>query len=1020
MAQATAAAYTVPAREAFQDPVACWAVLGPYMRAQLKSLQCLVLDRMHAVLNWRIAAVKIPGRITALAEFEDFAMRLLHPVLVDSELPFMEVVRLMTFTSDEETSVDVPFRASELDATFMVDSAHSDDFARTLARGGPDAAMLMGYGTHHHQHVTATWTSMVEPTLAHVAALLEATTTAMVMSLYRDDVARVMSRVSCGDILTVFDAEVQGHNRQWFVHPTVAGTYLSLMLWELRGRYTAPEAAGQRAAARVRSHVTAFLTRTLLRDLGEGAASPSAATPAATTPLTHLPADPCTPYCVLESGDALQALAHLFDVTVQETRRMLALHLAQPTGVPGSLFMPGQNVVSVACRALAAGVWGGSSKSLVASAKAFARGRARKAAADKLVRAAYMVATAGSGGVAYQDLFGALAGLKPDQELTDATCATLLHGAMETLSDMVAHSGVGLYSPAHHAEFLTSCLATPVGSRNAVQEFLEAFAPPSSTVDVFKIWGKVVDVGAGTVTLLPLLEFFKDWATVSAACPLKTEFPADQAPSPDTTEKLHTWSLLRSAARRKMSRSALDGASDTVTVLDAVTGFRRWRHVTQISVPEGTCVPCPIGATATGKAFTKLAHLHYMGQMLVEDIHVPVGASLRASRSQAWLGRAATFMLLLEVDKQLAVKGGAAVSASTIPDPAMGVVADAVPFVHAAEESDSDTEPAATDSPAPTPTPAPRRSRKRTRVEAVHGAAEDGDACEATCVVCLAPVTAAVVTAGTCCPHHPSCLECTLSKVRSFVAEQYKDAGFVGGRDPFRCHVADCGFATPTAMQEALWRHLPLAVFIVYNANRARAQRLEAEACVCPACECVTPAPGAGEDTVINCAVCHAVSCMQCRGPAHFGVACSSTALTSRVSGVMGVADLLSEAKIVRCPSCGVSITKSRGCNHMTCKNLVRPETTCDTDFCYFCGEIFGQMTGLAGHFATCLARHTDEGPEVELKRLRHILEKCRVTLRSPLTDTPLTQDVVECALAAVAPNSFILPQSLRQQGTVF
>ena len=38
------------------------------------------------------------------------------------------------------------------------------------------------------------------------------------------------------------------------------------------------------------------------------------------------------------------------------------------------------------------------------------------------------------------------------------------------------------------------------------------------------------------------------------------------------------------------------------------------------------------------------------------------------------------------------------------------------------------------------------------------------------------------------------------------------------------------------------------------------------------------------------------------------------------------------EIKIVNCPNCKVPITKSTGCNHMTC-------TLCKTSFCYICGE---------------------------------------------------------------------------------
>ena len=48
------------------------------------------------------------------------------------------------------------------------------------------------------------------------------------------------------------------------------------------------------------------------------------------------------------------------------------------------------------------------------------------------------------------------------------------------------------------------------------------------------------------------------------------------------------------------------------------------------------------------------------------------------------------------------------------------------------------------------------------------------------------------------------------------------------------------------------------------------------------------------------------------------------------------------------CPSCGVAIEKSMGCNHMTCSK-------CKGHFCWICGEGFESQTSTHDHL---VARH--------------------------------------------------------------
>jgi hypothetical protein len=300
-----------------------------------------------------------------------------------------------------------------------------------------------------------------------------------------------------------------------------------------------------------------------------------------------------------------------------------------------------------------------------------------------------------------------------------------------------------------------------------------------------------------------------------------------------------------------------------------------------------------------------------------------------------------------------------------------------------------------------TPEPPPKK-RKREEDPPQETAQPDG-----MCVVCFGPLH--VPFKGGC-PAHPVCVLCTVQAVHTMVHGQFEDAAFGAGKDPLTCPAEHCMFRRSFEDQTGVLGYVPLSTQVVmaFNKTRAANRCIPAGARACPVCATVQHG-GALDDTVHTCQACGCITCPGCLGAAHYGVVCPRTlATTCQAMGTLGVAELLSETKIVKCPTCSAPFKKEQGCNHMTCTNVVAtggagaPPSPCNTNFCYLCGIKIQGSTDIVDHYERCIAMHRQYDLDVETYRMVGILQKCKRTKVSPLSQTPVTLDVIEAAISSL------------------
>ncbi|KAJ1276825.1 hypothetical protein BS78_05G245300 [Paspalum vaginatum] len=90
--------------------------------------------------------------------------------------------------------------------------------------------------------------------------------------------------------------------------------------------------------------------------------------------------------------------------------------------------------------------------------------------------------------------------------------------------------------------------------------------------------------------------------------------------------------------------------------------------------------------------------------------------------------------------------------------------------------------------------------------------------------------------------------------------------------------------------------------------------------------------------TESECPVCRRLFCARCRVPWHAGITCDE--YEQLAPGDRGKEDLVAlemakEKKWKRCPGCKLLVERHEGCVHINCR--------CDFQFCYGCGEPWGQ-----------------------------------------------------------------------------
>ena len=139
---------------------------------------------------------------------------------------------------------------------------------------------------------------------------------------------------------------------------------------------------------------------------------------------------------------------------------------------------------------------------------------------------------------------------------------------------------------------------------------------------------------------------------------------------------------------------------------------------------------------------------------------------------------------------------------------------------------------------------------------------------------------------------------------------------------------------------------------------------------------------------------------MRCKLAAHYGTPCSvgfGGASGGGADSVITPHELLSEAKIIACPTCNVAVTKQKGCNHITCTQRV-PGTTlaCDTDFCFSCGM---RIMDVASHYTLSGCKQFVHDVVTETNRMLARITAARETGKAPVSGRRVDRVVVDAAL---------------------
>ena len=100
------------------------------------------------------------------------------------------------------------------------------------------------------------------------------------------------------------------------------------------------------------------------------------------------------------------------------------------------------------------------------------------------------------------------------------------------------------------------------------------------------------------------------------------------------------------------------------------------------------------------------------------------------------------------------------------------------------------------------------------------------------------------------------------------------------------------------------------------------------------------------EDEVkISCVKCKHEWCFYCHAPWHRGIMCAENRKGDhRFHNWTRGFTASGNAHCHKCPTCGVYIQRSSGCNHMLCNR-------CETEFCYRCGGRFLEIPGIGSHY---------------------------------------------------------------------
>jgi hypothetical protein len=681
---------------------------------------------------------------------------------------------------------------------------------------------------------------------------------------------------------------------------------------------------------------------------GTWAAEEMLETASTSTRVLRFPQDPVTPGSMQEEAYVRHVLVQdVFDVEdkygtalFEAVAAVSSLRPDNPTAPSSSFEGPlkfFQNATALITRAVEAGALG------TAPSIRLKRSRAHVALVRTAVGMAHSLARLCHGLVVGRV---SLAGLVKFVDLGDARDAV---GMPEDVASLDKHSVLFLTQICNRAALLVSDLTVRAGTlpgytRGVHKLFHELgvkYAPRQDVLlnvmagkpwaDTTHLFSAVVDARGHYANMWPL------WATVIPKWARSTQVKAHH---------------MVKSAKEDVSPPRMLGSSNHLSTLPTFL-------ITALGVSRLCCT--------SGRDFSG-----FLGQMclelqtLVTSINSEV--TLEVDRAK-WRMNAAVMTLVLDVDRQIRRN-------VVLEETSMGTTTN-------------------TSTPTPTATKTSVRVTKRRRViddddDDVDQAAA-GKPSPASCAFCYGDVLVAPFGGGCAHPNHLACRACVLQNVSERAHGQFEDAHFQGGRNPFACLDDTCSFVMSEAHARRVLEHVPFCTQVVLAHNEFRRLARAAGDKACPVCGMLTCSPPS--DCVLTCEHCLSPTCVRCKEPAHYGVVCRLALAADPVAVTME--ELLSEAKLVRCPGCRVSYHKQQGCNHMTC-------VQCKTNFCYLCGVVLQGDRDLGAHFERCLAGHQEYELGTETLRMITVLQKSKETGVTPLSDRPVSADVVEHAVAAL------------------
>lgn len=145
-------------------------------------------------------------------------------------------------------------------------------------------------------------------------------------------------------------------------------------------------------------------------------------------------------------------------------------------------------------------------------------------------------------------------------------------------------------------------------------------------------------------------------------------------------------------------------------------------------------------------------------------------------------------------------------------------------------------------------------------------------------------------------------------------------------------------------------------------------QRAKPDVILCLGVDCGSGQVHVGEDLCMICEVCSFKTCPVHKLPWHEGMTCEEfdcdEAQIERLEQAEATAKLLAKEHAQVCPNCHEGVSRSDGCDHMTCKfhafELVdradNSKGRCGMEWCYVCGASYENIKRLGdeAHAATC------------------------------------------------------------------